>query len=455
MFANRPEPSRISVREDAEGLLITIPAERRRTLILFLWGWFCGWVIGEVTGLVWLLLALIGIVAVSFGFGPVLLAKLAIPSAAGAIVQGLVVALIWLPCWTAAGAASLYAIAWHLKGREIIRLGDDSLTIHEQVGSHRRSRGFELGGVQNLRIAPADSPRLFPSPAKIWTNLVHLFGVAEGSVAFDHGGAMHRFGRNLSEMEVRRLLATIDERFDVASTSKPVGGGIHGLHGMTSANDQGGLSGTAQPQERRFPALSVTPTRLSPRIIATDDPFEGLRITIRAARLLSMILMFSAWTGLWAVFGVVIAIALFTGAPGKNAVASPVFLLVWLLFGLVGVGAWLWSCIGEEFVILSDQTLTIGRAIGPFKVQLQLGIQEVRDVRYSPFVYDPFGRAENRPFLYHYGIGGGCVAFEHAGRTRRIGDRLTESESGLLIDVLSRRVPNSNSNNVEPLPVSR
>jgi hypothetical protein len=190
MFDDRFSEIRTRITEDEfGGFRIIIPSLRNWSTSLFLMVWLCGWAFGEV---------MVGTQLVTWaltGVGP-----------KGGIGFFLV---FWVTFWTIGGFHAFTVLSWNLAGREVIVLGDEAITLTRQVGWLRRSRWLDLAVVRNLRYAPEMHRRSrnrtpIPSP---WSGL--------GVVAFDHGSTTYRFGDNLSEIEARRLIATIQERFKI------------------------------------------------------------------------------------------------------------------------------------------------------------------------------------------------------------------------------------------------
>lgn len=190
MFDDRiPEIRTRITEDDFGGFRITIPSLRKWPMILFLMVWLCGWAFGE------------------FAVGSQLFAWVitgVAPRGGGGFFL-----VIWITLWTFAGFYTCSVLGWNLAGREAIVLGDEAITLTRQVGWLRRSRWVDLAGVRNLRYAPdlyRRSGNQIPMPSP-WNGC--------GVVAFDHGSTTYRFGDQLPEIEARRLIATIQERFKI------------------------------------------------------------------------------------------------------------------------------------------------------------------------------------------------------------------------------------------------
>jgi hypothetical protein len=179
------------VSDDEFGRLrITIPAPRNWAFVLFLMVWLCGWAVGEVLVPARLL--------------PNFLAGRRLAA------SELVILLVWLPGWTVAGLCMLLNLAWNMIGKETITLGKGGIELQAEAGPIRRTRWLELVEVSNLRYAPRS---VAPNP---WDGRLpmNVFGSGgSGSIALDGTDRTYYFGVGLSEYESRRVIATIEQRF--------------------------------------------------------------------------------------------------------------------------------------------------------------------------------------------------------------------------------------------------
>lgn len=169
------------------------------------------------------------------------------------------------------------------------------------------------------------------------------------------------------------------------------------------------------------------------RSIITNDEVSGFRITIPAKRWWGMTALLVLWLGGWAVGGVAVGMDLVTGR------TKAPWGFLWLA-GLTGVGllplfAVFWNMSGREIILINDQDLVVRRELGGFHLwEWGFALAAVRNLRYSPPIYDPFSFSE--PWAYQLqwlGIGGGSVAFDYDGKTYRFGCGLSEVESRRLI----------------------
>jgi hypothetical protein len=206
----------------------------------------------------------------------------------------------------------------------------------------------------------------------------------------------------------------------------------------------------------------------------TLDEIGGLQITIPAARSLFLVLFLSVWLLGWSVgelaaLGTLAAWALGV-APGLkfgNAGGPPTpFLLVWLALwtvaGVVVMDVLVWQFRGRETIGIDPdgRSLVVGRlgTLIPRRTRT-FSMDEVRNLRVSPLSISmfpsPFAFRENWDAqLQWLGIGGGSIAFDHAGGTQRFGSQLSDTESRRLIKTIRDRykIPDDRD---EPLPVER
>jgi hypothetical protein len=193
----RPDGFRSTITDDeVDGFRVTIPVQRSWPLIIFLGVWLCGWAFGELT--------VSGTLIGSTIFG--------VPKMKGQPAPQLIM-LFWLTIWTIGGGVVIYILLWQLTGQEVIRLDDRVLEIRREVARLTRSRTFDLANVRNLRFSP---PLYNPwNIRESWRTKLKFVGLDAGSIAFDYGAGTHRFGSSLSELESRRLIKTIRERFKI------------------------------------------------------------------------------------------------------------------------------------------------------------------------------------------------------------------------------------------------
>jgi hypothetical protein len=180
MFVQPPGP-RHTAEDDGTTLTITIPARRNAFLVAFIGLWLCGWILGEITGLVGMF---------------------------GARKQpGGIFVLVWLCGWTIGGAFALYVWMWMVRGREIVRLSPTALMIKRDIFGAGRTRNYDITKVARLRLAP-----LIYNPFD-WQRSMAFWGLGGGPIAFDYGYSTVRFGSGLDEAEAAKISQRVRARF--------------------------------------------------------------------------------------------------------------------------------------------------------------------------------------------------------------------------------------------------
>lgn len=169
-----PETPRYTVDFTPQGLRAVIPARRSWVGILFMCAWLGGWAMGERQAIAEL-------------------------RAAGASANAGFL-LLWLTAWTAAGGATMLAIAWQLAGREVIALDGATLAQRLELFGLGRRRAWPVAEIKNLRMqTPAAAP---PASQRAWRPPPP--GVIRGLV-FDHDGRTIRLARRLDEAQASLL----------------------------------------------------------------------------------------------------------------------------------------------------------------------------------------------------------------------------------------------------------
>ena len=200
------------------------------------------------------------------------------------------------------------------------------------------------------------------------------------------------------------------------------------------------------------------------RVTVSDDEIGGFRVSIPARRNVPMILFLGLWLCGWAVGEVVVpagAIAAMASGHGKMAGGQgPLVLLVWFPFwtvaGLMVMFALWWNFAGREVVIFSDGVMVVKREVGAVQRSRSYDLAGVRNLRYSPLVYNPFSISGSWHYQFQMlGFGGGSVAFDHGSDTHRFGNSLTEREAARLIATIRQQYKIPEDRVVTPLPVSK
>src|ERR1700684_2022842 len=108
-----------------QGFRVVIPAARNWFILLFLFAWLGGWLMGEVSVSKQLLNSGDKTPAAFLSF--------------------------WLVGWTIGGVLATGAVLWQLAGREVLTLDSSSLLHRVEAFGIGRSRSFRTSEIKNLR----------------------------------------------------------------------------------------------------------------------------------------------------------------------------------------------------------------------------------------------------------------------------------------------------------------
>ena len=170
--------ARATIDDTPDGLVVTIPARRKWSMILFLPFWLIVWAIAE------------------FGVTYHLF------SAKSPMTTNLFLA-VWLGGWTAGGGLAAYAWLWSVFGKEVIVLGQTNFKTKRAIAGFGPAREYDLADMKNLRI-----DRRPVSPYNFAT--AELFG--GGKIAFDYGAKTFGFAAGVDEAEARELIRRFKSR---------------------------------------------------------------------------------------------------------------------------------------------------------------------------------------------------------------------------------------------------
>lgn len=186
---------------------------------------------------------------------------------------------------------------------------------------------------------------------------------------------------------------------------------------------------------RRNPVAKRRPS--PPRITITDQPDE-LHIVIPCRRSLFVIFFLGFWVCGWAVGEVMAPIQFLeaTPQPGEEWLILAWF-VVWTVGGVLAIYAWLWQVMGKETVTVRGTIFSTRREIRGFGFGKDYDLMQINDVRLGQEKFDPM---DITSALQLWGIGGGVIAFESAGKTRRFGTGLDEAEAKQVMEALKRRL---------------
>jgi hypothetical protein len=180
MEDDRLARGRARVERGAEGLEITIRAQREWFVVVFVVVWLSFWLYGGAHAVADLVTGRTG------GDTPFL--------------------LVWLVAWAAATVLAFASLAWRLAGREIVALAPDELRVTRAVGPFRRTRRFARHRIARVRTDPWRGGR-----RSAWRSVqtggdwLAVWGLGGGSVVFDYGARTHRFGIRLDEAESAQI----------------------------------------------------------------------------------------------------------------------------------------------------------------------------------------------------------------------------------------------------------
>ncbi len=188
-----PPSARYSIQKTFNGVRATVPARRSWILLLFMFAWLGGWVMGEV-------------------------------SAIGAIIHTSAPPFLafWLAGWTIGGAFALATVAWQLLGKEVIGVEDGNLIYRVEALGVGRTRAY--AGTQITRLRAVDMDTSDSSRRSTWPRSPALFGTGAGSVAFDYGARGYRIGVSLDDVEARFLIAELQQWLP-SGASRPLDSG--------------------------------------------------------------------------------------------------------------------------------------------------------------------------------------------------------------------------------------
>jgi hypothetical protein len=182
-----PRAPHFSVQDTGAALVVTIPAHHR-------WGWIAGLGLGTV----FVPFVLVGLVlawAVNYT-----------PGGPGRDVASLIFGLVYAVVF---GPVMVYALLWHLAGREVITANTETLIVRREALGIGRTRCYAAGYVRDVRAAPAQTPR---GPS------LRSLGLGPERLAFDYGARTLRAGilglgrtRDYDLAHVRRLRAAPPE----------------------------------------------------------------------------------------------------------------------------------------------------------------------------------------------------------------------------------------------------
>lgn len=154
-------------------------------------------------------------------------------------------------------------------------------------------------------------------------------------------------------------------------------------------------------------------------------------------RSLFVIGMLVFWVCAWGVGEVIGSTTWLKGEvpPGEEGLMLA-WLGVWTVSGLAALVGLQWQVMGKEIVTVQGETLTTQREGGGIGFPKEYDVQQMANLRVDPPRFSPFDVSAS---FQLWGIGGGVIAFESDGKTRRFGAGLDEAEAKQVVDSLKRR----------------
>lgn len=100
----------------------------------------------------------------------------------------------------------IYNIIWQVRGKEIIEIEKERVSIQHQVIWWERKNNYLVNEIKDLRVSY--TPVIFH-----YRKVLTRFRNSKGLIAFDYGAKTYRFGRDIEEAEAKDILETITARF--------------------------------------------------------------------------------------------------------------------------------------------------------------------------------------------------------------------------------------------------
>ncbi len=188
-------------QDDLRTLRIEIPAKRRWLSFIFLSIWMTGWFFGEIIVSVLVFGNLIGYFF-DTSFGDI---------EGGVFSSTYFLLVFWLLAWTFAGIFVYKKWVWMFKGKEIIEVTKNQLSIEKKLALFVPKKIYKISEVFNLQINYSNYgiPMLGDSANS------SLFGdTRTGLLRFEYRLSTVSFGKNLSEDEARQFLDMINQKIN-------------------------------------------------------------------------------------------------------------------------------------------------------------------------------------------------------------------------------------------------
>ncbi|ASU36125.1 hypothetical protein [Mucilaginibacter xinganensis] len=172
-----PYNGRAIIVENFDGIEIVVPSKKNTFLIVFLGFWLCGWVLGEIFGL--------------------------------RSVSSDLFSLVWICGWTLGGAMALRAYYWMMFGKEIITVGQGTLTIDKRGALLSKPKVYDLRESKNFRVYEEFEP-VGPFGNRNSRGLLNLGD--SGTIKFDYGLETVKFADSMYEAEANFILKKLRDK---------------------------------------------------------------------------------------------------------------------------------------------------------------------------------------------------------------------------------------------------
>jgi hypothetical protein len=115
--------------------------------------------------------------------------------------------VFWAIGWTLSGLLVIFIWLWNMKGREIVTMSDTELRRYRDYILFSRTGRYRIELISNLRLTDLD-------PSSLETRGgMEFWGLSGGSVTFDYGSDIQKFGLGIDDQEANRIIESIKQRF--------------------------------------------------------------------------------------------------------------------------------------------------------------------------------------------------------------------------------------------------
>lgn len=164
----------------------------------------------------------------------------------------------------------------------------------------------------------------------------------------------------------------------------------------------------------------------------------GTEIQIRAKREWGSLISLPIFIVFWTFGGAMVVKWLLHPQPSTPRPFLRFWLLAWVLGEVWALYSWLWTAFGREIVQVREGQLAIKRDILGYGRTRRFPVGSVANLRASGIFPTNSYWSD---YLTYMRLGGGTVAFDSQGTTRRFGIQLTEPEAQELVRQLRPHLP--------------